>query len=498
MQKKRSRKHSAIEWPELVFSSKSNRESQAIRRALKKGILRKIGPKIYTSNLVDSPELIIKRHRYQLLSKLFPKAVISHRSALEGGISPKGTVILSYKYTRSVSLPGLEIQLIKGPMADEEDTPFFENLFIASRGRALLENLHQSRSRNKEAKTLSAVEIEERLDRMARVYGTEELNRLRDGAREIALRLNMKKEFSRLDRLIGALLGTRSDSTLQSQLALSRAKGEPYDPHRLELFAVLAAYLQQYDFIIYPRTTITEKSRINESFFEAYFSNYIEGTEFLVEEAEKIIFDGKIIPHRDKDSHDILSTFQIISARNATLQVPASEEELFKLLLERHALLMEARKENLPGQFKDIINRAGNTIFVKPEEVRGTLSKGFSFYQQLKPGIPRAIFMMFLIAEVHPFIDGNGRIARIMMNAECDAAQQSRIIIPTVYREDYLLTLRRLSRQQDPAPYVKMLCLAQKFTASIPFDDYHRAFSALKAVNAFLEPSEGKLVLDRG
>ncbi len=102
--------------------------------------------------------------------------------------------------------------------------------------------------------------------------------------------------------------------------------------------------------------------------------------------------------------------------------------------------------------------------------------------------------MMFLVSEIHPFVDGNGRIARIMMNAEFDAAQQSRIIIPTVFREDYLLSLRRLSRVQDPIPYVNMLSQAQKFTASIPFEDYHRSLSWLKASNAFLEPSEGKLI----
>ena len=28
------------------------------------------------------------------------------------------------------------------------------------------------------------------------------------------------------------------------------------------------------------------------------------------------------------------------------------------------------------------------------------------------------IFMMFMISEIHPFLDGNGRLARVMMNAE--------------------------------------------------------------------------------
>ena len=34
------------------------------------------------------------------------------------------------------------------------------------------------------------------------------------------------------------------------------------------------------------------------------------------------------------------------------------------------------------------------------------------FYLGLPDGLARAIFVMFFITEVHPFVDGNGRIAR--------------------------------------------------------------------------------------
>ena len=102
---------------------------------------------------------------------------------------------------------------------------------------------------------------------------------------------------------------------------------------------------------------------------------------------------------------------------------------------------------------------------------------------------------MFAISEIHPFDDGNGRIARVMMNAELVSAQQSRIIIPTVYRDDYLLALRALSRSANIDPYFNMLVRAQAFTASIDFQDYNITLQQLERANAFLRPHEGKLVL---
>jgi hypothetical protein len=70
---------------------------------------------------------------------------------------------------------------------------------------------------------------------------------------------------------------------------------------------------------------------------------------------------------------------------------------------------------------------------------------------------------------------------------------RERIIFPTVYREDYLLALRALTRQGNTDPYIRMLDRAQDFTARIDFNDYERALAQLRAANAFLEPHEGRL-----
>lgn len=485
-------KNSLYEWGEVVFGSSDSAESQAIRRALRAKQLRKLAPRIYTTNLKESAQAIFKRNQYLILGTLFPGAVLSHRTALEGGVNSEGFIILTYKYTKKIILPGLIVRLLEGAPAQEGDTPFMGQLYIASRARALLENLQSARG--EKTKTLSREAIETYLDKICSIHGTESLNQLRDEARRLSSKLKFQKEFILLNKLIGALLNTKSDKKLQSSSAKARSQGKPYDVNREGLFASLVTKLTNAVLPIVDEKKRAQKAIQNLAFFEAYFSNYIEGTEFEVEEAADIIFNHKIVSDRPEDAHDIIGTYQIVVDDKEMKTTPHSPEDLIHLLKKRHQSLMSVRQDKRPGEFKSIVNRAGNTVFVQPELVKGTLEKAYELYKILDSGIKRAIMMMFLVSEIHPFTDGNGRIARVMMNAELVSVGACRIIIPTVYREDYLLALRCLSRTGDPEAYIKMLTRAQAFTASIDFTDYQQALRQLRKSNAFMQPFEGKLI----
>lgn len=307
----------------------------------------------------------------------------------------------------------------------------------------------------------------------------------------------MKKEYELLNKIIGALFTTKPSKILKSDLALSRSVGLPYDRHRIEIFEILFNYLHNKVFQEYPENNLTPNSFRNFAFFEAYFSNYIEGTVFEVSEAKEIVDTGIPMPARSGDSHDVLGTYQLVSDKYEMKTIPKDEKAFLTMLQARHKILISARIDKHPGEFKVKNNRAGDTHSVDVKLVRGTLTRGFNFYNILSDAFARAAYMMFLVSEVHPFEDGNGRIARVMMNAELVNRNQCKIIIPTVYREDYLLTLKKLTRDKDPAPYVDMLSKAHKFSSYLNNEDYDTLYKYLNSHNAFFEPDEGKhLIID--
>jgi Fic family protein len=161
-----------------------------------------------------------------------------------------------------------------------------------------------------------------------------------------------------------------------------------------------------------------------------------------------------------------------------------------ELLRSRHTSILEGRPDKRPGELKEKGNRAGTTYFVAPELVKGTLAQGFSFYNSLSDPLARALFMMYLVSEVHPFDDGNGRTARVMMNAELVAAGVCRIIIPSLYRNEYIASLKLLSNHKDPAAFLRVMDVAQDFVSRINFSDLASARHILERCNAFERPAD--------
>lgn len=478
---------------EIAFSSSDWSISKKINKLEKEGRLKKIAPRIYSSNLTEDPESIIRRNLFQILAHLYPEAVLSHRSAFEFKPTSTGTIFLTYTYTKKIQLPGLTISFLKGQGPIYGDNPIAGQLFVSQQERALLENLQVSKRPGPDSKTLTLPEIEEKLETIIWVHGEEGLNKVRDRSRIIAEELGMLREFEKLNKIISALLTTNTSTNLTSPVALARALGTPYDQKRLQLFELLFRELQQRQFPDYPDQNTSMPAFRNFAFFESYFSNYIEGTIFDLADAKQIIATQTPMLARDEDSHDVLGTYQLVSNRNEMSVTPNSTDDFLTLLMKRHKILLSARTSKNPGEFKNKNNRAGSTYFVDLNLVRGTLMKGFEFCTGLSHPFAKAIYMMFLVSEVHPFLDGNGRIARVMMNAELVKGNQSKIIIPNVFRDDYLGALKKLTNQSDAATYIKMMEKAREFSKNIYNENMNEMERYLDECEAFADHREGKL-----
>lgn len=460
-----------------------------ISRDLKAGRLRRLAPGLYTTNTSEAPDKLVRRLLWPIASIELPGAVVTDRTAFEMVPAIDGSVFLAADATRDIALPGITIRARKGPGPQEGDTPML-GVHVASRPRAYLENVAPSRARRGVPRRLSRRELEERLEADLRDRGEAYVQALRDSARRLAPPLALTDEFEELDALVGAMLGTR-DARLVSAAATARAAGRPYDARRLDLFVALRTDLAKLAPVSRPDPGRPGEAEVLP-FFEAYFSNFIEGTEFEVDEARAIVFEGRIPQDRPADAHDVLGTFRVVADAREMATTPANVEELVGLLRRRHASVMEGRADRSPGGFKKQTNRAGDTVFVAPELVEGTLARGFEILRELTDPFQRAVFTMFLVSEVHPFVDGNGRVARIMMNAELVAAGERRILVPSVFRANYLSGLKALSQNGRTETLVRSLDYLQRYAAAIDFSTYEGARSQLAATNAFLDAMEAE------
>lgn len=456
---------------------------RAVQRLIKAGRLTRIVAGVVSScKEQDWPDLIA-RERLRVLAALFPGTVLGYRSAFNGGLPQDDVIHLIGSYRRSVTLPGLTVMIWKGAAPAPGDSPMLgRELYYPSLPRLLLENLTPNRGTLH--KSVGRSTVEERLLSICDARGEEALSALREQARSLANNLALKTEFKVLDDLMGSILGTRT-SQLNTAAGIARTALMPYDPHRLAMFEQLATQLRSVPLRQPAAVALSERARTHFAFLESYFSNFIEGTEFDVQEARRFILDGKPIEERPQDAHDIVGVFRQARDLGWAHQTMATGLAALTQLRARHEDQMQERPEVGPGEFKIKANRAGNTEFVHPRLVRGTLVEGSKLLPTVPAGTARALMSLFLISEVHPFNDGNGRLARLVMNAELSVVNSCRIIVPTLFREEYLDCLRVLTRDGQAAPLLSAMQKIHQWTASFDYEDLDGVIAQMTRCNAF-------------
>lgn len=484
----------------LVFRTQTNRKT--LENAVKAGRLRRLASGIYSTDLATDPAAQICQGLVPVLAYLRPEGLISHRSALvtDFGASEGFVVITDPRLSENYlhTLPGLRILAVSGPRPLSSDTRL-KGIFVSSVWRAALENKEPrrrlrslGRSITLETKDLEAL-LAARLTSQVEVDGfLQGLKVVTDDAQAWATERGALERWVR-DR--GARLTLGADPLFLSPLI---------DHPRLALFEDLARQLLRglhgnealwgAGLPPFPsRPAIDDRRFLNLAFYESYFSNYIEGTEFPPEEAHEIALDPRPAG-QGKEGHDIRALYSLYADPEIFLRADHTPDEFLANLKFWHTQFgAHTDKAAIrPGQFKNRANRAGSTWFTDPAQVEGTLRAAWEIGLSLTEPFDQSVFRAVSTVSVHPFLDGNGRITRLAASNLLGRAGKARMMIPTVFREDYLLAVRAFSNG-NPVPVIRMFRQAALITASVPFEQPFADLTRwLKARNAFAAPDEAR------
>ena len=151
---------------------------------------------------------------------------------------------------------------------------------------------------------------------------------------------------------------------------------------------------------------------------QVYNSNAIENSTLTLEETEKILLQI--------DLDRFISEREIFEAKNLARVVSyidkkAKEQELtLEVILSLHKMLISNIRDDVAGRFRkdDEHVRVGNHIAPNPKEVMSRLEKMLTEYNATShENIIKRIARLHLAFEhTHPFVDGNGRIGRVINN----------------------------------------------------------------------------------
>lgn len=151
---------------------------------------------------------------------------------------------------------------------------------------------------------------------------------------------------------------------------------------------------------------------------QVYNSNAIENSTLTLEETEKILLQI------DLDRY--ISERELFEAKNLArvvsyINTKAKEQELnLEMILFLHKMLISNIRDDIAGRFRknDEWVRVANHIAADPKQVIEKLEKMLIQYNSTSnENIIKRIALLHLTFEyVHPFVDGNGRIGRVINN----------------------------------------------------------------------------------
>ncbi len=151
---------------------------------------------------------------------------------------------------------------------------------------------------------------------------------------------------------------------------------------------------------------------------QVYNSNAIENSTLTLEETDKIL--------RQINLDRFISERELFEAKNLArvveyLEKKASREELtIDGILLLHKMLMSNIRDEIAGRFRSLTEwvRVGSHIAADPNDVLRLLQEALiTYHASGQEHIMKRLARFHLTFEnIHPFVDGNGRIGRVLNN----------------------------------------------------------------------------------
>jgi Fic family protein len=216
---------------------------------------------------------------------------------------------------------------------------------------------------------------------------------------------------------------------------------------------------------------LLDESEVPES---VYNSNAIENSTLTLEETERILLAVEISRHMDlREVHEAQNLARVVEYIRANHAEPLTLDRILLL----HRMLMSNIDEAIAGRFRSSGEyvRVGTHIAPAPEQVEELLREmlvRFASDLDVHP-IERLARVHLTFEHIHPFIDGNGRIGRVVLNYLLYQLGFPPIIVRTKGKEKYYATLREFDTSGKVMPF-------QRHLSVLVLESMHRRIAYLR------------------
>ena len=167
-------------------------------------------------------------------------------------------------------------------------------------------------------------------------------------------------------------------------------------------------------------------------------SNAIEGNSLTLRETELVLSKGVTVSGKPLKDH--LEAVNLAKAWDEVKRLAQPDAVLTERdLLDLHRIVLTRVDDDFAGSYRRGAVRIAGSHHVPPNamKVPDLMEELFFEIQSITDPVERAAKLHYGIARIHPFVDGNGRAARLAMNFVLLAAGYPPISIPTDLRQTY-------------------------------------------------------------